>query len=63
MKGVDLPVVQKLPEHRNIRMTQRYAHLSPQYLGEQVKVLDKRLPENGPSDASQSGTTRHPEAK
>ena len=63
MKGVDLEVVQKLLGHRNIRMTQRYAHLSPQYLSQQVKVLDRRSPENGPSDASQSGTTRHPEAK
>src|SRR5262249_45500417 len=32
MKGVDLEVVQKLLGHRNIRITQRYAHLSPQYL-------------------------------
>ena len=63
MKGVDLEVVQKLLGHRNIRMTQRYAHLSPQYLSAQVKVLDKKLPENGPSDASQSGTTWQPESK
>ena len=63
MKGVDLRVVQKLLGHRNIRMTERYAHLSPQYLSKQVKVLHKKLPENGAPGASQSGTTRHLEAK
>jgi hypothetical protein len=31
-------------------------------LSEQVKVLDKRLPENGPPDASQSGKMRQLEA-
>jgi site-specific recombinase XerD len=41
MKGVDLPVVQELLGHRNIGMTLRYAHLSPHYLSEQIKVLDK----------------------
>ena len=44
-------------------MTQRYAHLSPQYLSAQVKVLGKRSPENGPSDASQSDTVQHPEGQ
>jgi hypothetical protein len=58
MKGVDLAVVQKLLGHRNIRMTERFAHLSPQYLSDQVKVLDKMLPENGALRTHHKAATR-----
>ena len=40
MKGVDLYTVQKLMGHKEIKMTQRYAHLSPNKFTEAVKVLD-----------------------
>ena len=40
MKGVDLYRVQRILGHKDSRMTQRYAHLSPSYLREAVKVLD-----------------------
>ena len=40
MKGVDLYAVGKLLGHKTPRMTQRYAHLSPQYMAEAVGKLD-----------------------
>ena len=41
MKGVDLYRVQRILGQKDSRMTQRYAHLSPSYLREAVKVLDE----------------------
>lgn len=40
MKGVDLYTVQKLMGHKDLKMTQRYAHLSPNKFTEAIKVLD-----------------------
>ncbi|HVN80193.1 MAG TPA: site-specific integrase, partial [Terriglobia bacterium] len=58
MGGANLVAVQKLLGHRSLRMTLRYAHLSPDYLQDEVKILDKSLPISCPSEAtkpSQSG--------
>jgi integrase len=41
MAGVDLYTVSKLLGHHDIKMTQRYAHLSPDHLHQAVRVLDK----------------------
>ena len=41
MAGVKIEKVQKLMGHKMIAMTQRYVHLSPGYLAESVKVLDR----------------------
>ena len=43
MCGASLRTVQILLGHKDIRMTQRYAHLSSQYLKEVVDVLDKKF--------------------
>lgn len=40
MQGVDLYAVGQLLGHRTPRMTQRYAHLSPQYMAGAVGKLD-----------------------
>ena len=41
--GADLYAVQKILGHSNIRTTQRYAHQSPEYLENSIKVLDEFL--------------------
>ena len=40
MKRVSLLAVQKLLGHKSMRMTLRYAHLAPDYLADEVRVLD-----------------------
>jgi integrase len=39
MAGVDLYTVQRLMGHKDITMTQRYAHLAPEHLDKAVNVL------------------------
>jgi len=43
MQGVSLAVVQKLLGHSTITMTMKYAHLAPDHLAEEIKVLDEIL--------------------
>ena len=43
MKGIDLYRIQRILGHKDSRMTQRYAHLSPSYLKEAAKVMDEVL--------------------
>lgn len=38
MEGVDLYVGGKILDHKTPRMTQRYAHLSPDYMARAVKL-------------------------
>ena len=40
MAGVPLRTVAEILGHRDMRMTTRYAHLSPQHLREAIKALD-----------------------
>jgi integrase len=46
LRGVPLTAIQKLAGHASIRMTLRYAHLSPRYLADEIKQLD-RFQNNG----------------
>ena len=48
MQGVDLHAVGKLLGHKTPRMTQGYAHLSPQYMAEAVGKLDSAFGEAMP---------------
>jgi integrase len=43
MGGVNLRTVQTLLGHKDLRMTMRYSHLSPEHLREAVQNLDKSL--------------------
>jgi integrase len=40
MQGVSLRTVQQVMGHRDIRMTMRYSHLSPEYVQEAIERLD-----------------------
>ncbi|MDA8171852.1 MAG: site-specific integrase [Nitrospiraceae bacterium] len=43
MSGVDLPTVKDLLGHKDIKMTLRYAHLSPTHKAKAVEILDGSL--------------------
>jgi integrase len=55
MQGVDLYAVGQLLGHRTPRMTQRYAHLSPQYMAGAVGKLDAVFGEVMPTTAPAVG--------
>jgi integrase len=42
MEGVNLKTVQQVMGHKDIRLTLRYSHLSPEYVQEAVERLDNR---------------------
>lgn len=43
MQGVNLRTVQQLMGHKDIKMTMRYSHLSPEHVQEAVEKLDNLL--------------------
>jgi site-specific recombinase XerD len=43
MEGIDLYTVKELLGHKDLTMTQRYAHLAPDTLRGAVNVLEKAL--------------------
>jgi len=44
MNGVSLMAVKEILGHESLKTTMRYAHLSPDYVAQEVKVLDRVLP-------------------
>jgi len=44
MSGASLMAVKEILGHESLKTTMRYAHLSPDYVAQEVKVLDKVLP-------------------
>jgi integrase len=41
MQGVDLRTVQQVMGHKDIGMTMRYSHLSPEYVQKTIERLDR----------------------
>lgn len=53
MEGIDITTVKELMGHKDLKMTLRYAHLSPMYKSKAVNVLDQRFKtESKPSPKS-----------
>ncbi len=46
MAGANMRTVQTLLGHKDLRMTMRYGHLSPEHLREAVNTLGKSLTQN-----------------
>lgn len=53
-RGVDIYTVSKLMGHKDISMTQRYSHLSPEKLRKDIAVLDTPMTQNSHNDSKQS---------
>jgi integrase len=43
MAGVDIPTVQRLMGHKDIKMTLRYVNLAPAHIKNAILVLDKKI--------------------
>lgn len=51
-RGVDIYTVAALAGHKNIRTTQKYAHLSPEKLRADIAVLDKPMTQNSHTEGN-----------
>lgn len=58
MRGVELRTIAELMGHKTLQMTMRYAHLSPEFLAEAVRKLDR--PPRNRSHAKDSRIGRRP---
>jgi len=56
LRGVSITAIQKLAGHTSIKMTLRYAHLSPRYLADEVGTLDRIQEANTGTSQSEADT-------
>jgi integrase len=62
MNGASLMAVKEILGHESLKTTLRYAHLSPEYVAQEVKVLDRALPKVCHPDASNQNELRQSRA-
>jgi hypothetical protein len=53
MKGADIHTVALIMGHKDLRMAARYQHLSPAFLSDAVKLLDRAYAES-PEESKQA---------
>ena len=58
MNGASLMAVKEILGHESLKTTMRYAHLSPDYVAQEVKVLDRVLPKVQNKRRSQPSTPK-----
>jgi site-specific recombinase XerD len=63
MAGVDLRMVQELLGHKNILMTMRYAHLSPDHKRAAVEALETKFPAKSPINSHNTPPIAAPTAR
>jgi site-specific recombinase XerD len=61
MAGVDIRTVQEFMGHKDIDMTLRYAHLSPNHKQAAMKMLEDRFPAKSPTNFHDSPGVGTPE--
>jgi site-specific recombinase XerD len=59
MAGVDLSTVRELMGHKDLQMTLRYAHLSPQHKRTAMETLETRFPMPSPATIHNTPSTEH----
>jgi len=57
MRGVDIKTIQELLGHKDIKMTMRYSHPTPEHKRKAVEVLDS-IHSNFHNSLSSQGTAR-----
>ena len=61
MGGAGLPAIQKFLGHASLKMTLRYAHLSPDFLGQEARILDRMLPASTSGSSTQTARSNERE--
>ena len=56
MNGADLNTVRELLGHKSIKMTLRYAHLSPSHKERAIRLIDEAFDSKQDSDVTDTGS-------